>query len=222
MRYRGGNHRRRSHWLLLSITGLIGLAGYFGPWVPHKAAGLVVAGLDLAEYVKFLPQVQTGEIALRREIFYAPLFAGSVIASLIASRRALPPWGRVLLGFGAIPVALAMLPPAWSPQLLRLPEYRLQMIGILLCLLGVPGVFLARFLPNRLILVIIATLAMTAALLPAWGFLQVRSPIVQLYHQRLAPGLGFWATIAGFTATALIASAEGLRRDLRPEQFSSL
>jgi len=28
--------------------------GYFGAWVDHPAAGLVILGLDLAEYVKFL------------------------------------------------------------------------------------------------------------------------------------------------------------------------
>ena len=51
---------------------------------------------------------------MRREFFYLPLFAGSLIASLLASRRTLPRWLRVLLGLGAIPLALAMLPPAWT------------------------------------------------------------------------------------------------------------
>ena len=49
----------------------------------------MITGLDLAEYVKFLPQVASGEIAVRREIFYFPLLAASLSASLLANRREL-------------------------------------------------------------------------------------------------------------------------------------
>jgi hypothetical protein len=83
--------------------------------VPHRAAGLIVLGLDLAEYVKFLPQVSGGQIWLAREQFYLPLVAASLSCSLIASRGVLPRPVRWILGLGAIPLALAMLPPAWSP-----------------------------------------------------------------------------------------------------------
>ena len=132
-------------WLPLIAAGLVGLAGYFGPWVAHRASGLIVSGLDLGEYVKFIPQVLTGQIAVRREVFYLPLFAGSLMASLMASRRTLPRWLRVLLGLAAIPLALAMLPPAWSPATLRLPEFRLQMAALLFCLLMAPAVIVTRY-----------------------------------------------------------------------------
>ena len=74
---------RRIRWLAITLAGLIGLIGYYGPWVPHKAAGLVVIGLDLAEYVKFIPEVASGKITFRREIFYLPLFAASVGGQLV-------------------------------------------------------------------------------------------------------------------------------------------
>jgi len=201
-----------TRWLPLIAAGLLGLAGYFGPWVPHRAAGLMVSGLDLGEYVKFIPQVMSGQLALRREIFYLPLFAGSLIASLIAGRRALPRWLRVLLGLAAIPLALAMLPPAWSPATLRLPEFRLQTAALIFCLAMVPAIVLTRYLPDRLVLVLIAALAIPAAILPAWGFLEVRSAIVALYRQPLLLGWGFWAELIGFLFLAFWAIAQALTR----------
>ncbi len=199
-------------WLPLIAASMVGLAGYFGPWVPHRATGLIVSGLDLGEYVKFIPQILAGQITVRREIFYLPLFAGSLIASLLASRRALPRWLRVLLGLAAIPLALAMLPPAWSPATLRLPEFRLQMAALLFCLLMVPAVILTRYLPDRLVLILIAALAIPAAVLPAWAFLQIQPAVAGLYQQPLHLGWGFWAELFGFLFVAFWAIAAALTR----------
>ncbi|MCB0079731.1 MAG: hypothetical protein KDE47_02315 [Caldilineaceae bacterium] len=55
---------------LLPLTLLLILTGYVGPWVPHRVSGLVVTGLDLAEYVKFLPIIRSGQVSLWREGFY--------------------------------------------------------------------------------------------------------------------------------------------------------
>lgn len=199
-------------WLLLIMAGLIGTIGYFGPWVPHRAAGLVILGLDLGEYVKFLPEVAAGQIVIRRELFYLPLVTASLAASLLAGRRGLPRWGRILLALVAIPLALAMLPPAWSPVTLALPEFRLQVLAIVVCLGMVPAVVITRYLPNRLVLGLIALLALAAAILPAWGFHQVLPAIAALYHRPLMPGWGFWVALAGQLAVAVIATAEIIRR----------
>jgi hypothetical protein len=200
----------RPHWLLLVLAGLIGVAGYFGPWVPHRAAGLVIIGLDLAEYVKFLPEVISGQIALTRELFYVPLFAASLSAGLLAGRRTLPVLGRALLALAAIPLALAMLPPAWSPTSLRTPEYRLQVLAIAVCLLMLPGILLTRHLPRRLVLVVIALLGLAAALAPVNSFLLVRPAIAAVYNHSLPLGWGFWANLLGFLALSVVAIADVL------------
>ena len=202
---------RRIRWLAISLAGLIGLLGYYGPWVPHKAAGLIVIGLDLAEYVKFIPEFASGKIAFRREIFYLPLFAASVGASLLASRRVLPTWTRWLIALLATPLALAMLPPAWSPGILLQPEFRLQTVAIAFCLLLVPSALLLRGVPDRPILVVIALLSLAAAIAPAWGYVQIHAAIEALYRQPLALGWGFWAGAGGFLAAAFIAIAEAIR-----------
>jgi hypothetical protein len=202
---------RRIRWLAIFLAGLIGLIGYYGPWVPHKAAGLVVIGLDLAEYVKFIPEVASGRIALRREIFYLPLFVASVAASLMASRSVLPTWSRWLIASIAIPLALAMLPPAWNPAILLQPEFRLQTLAIAFCLILVPGAMLLRSVPDRPILVVIGLLSLTAAIAPAWGYVQVHPAIEALYRQPLALGWGFWVGTGGFLAAAFISIAEAIR-----------
>jgi hypothetical protein len=209
-RTRSGNERRRE-WYLLILLGLIGLIGYYGPWVPHRAAGLVVLGLDLAEYVKFLPQVAGGQIRLVRELFYLPLAASSLGCSLIASREILPRMLRWLLGLAAIPLALAMLPPAWSPSVLLQREFAIQVIVIVLCLAAVPTIPLLRRLPDRVVYVIIATLSVAASLLPAWGFLRVLPPIEGLYNHPIRPGWGFWLSLVGYAAAAVLALAELFR-----------
>jgi len=36
------------------------LLGYLLVWLPHEAAGLSFIGIELGEWVKFLPQVRSG------------------------------------------------------------------------------------------------------------------------------------------------------------------
>jgi hypothetical protein len=211
----GPNGARRLPWLLIGLSAAIGLAGYYGPWVAHKAAGLVVIGLDLAEMVKFLPLTQAGRVAVQREVFYLPLVAGSLTASLMASRRALPLWARWLLALIAVPLALAMLPPAWSPGILWQQEFRIQTLAIAGCLILVPGIVLTRYLPGWLVLAILALAAMLAAIGPLWGFFQIRPGINYVYNRPPAIGWGLWVSLLGFMAEAVLATAEILRPDRR-------
>ncbi len=185
----------------------LALVGYFGAWVWHRAAGLVVTGVDLAEYVKFLPPYRAGQLRLLRESFYVPLAAGSLIAGLIASRRVLPLWLRWISGLLAIPLALAMLPPAWSPGLLVQPEFRLQTVVLAGCIAALVLLLVTRFVPDAVVLIIIALLALAAAIWPVSSFLPLLPPIEALYRQPVRPGWGFWLSTAGFLLTALFAIA---------------
>jgi hypothetical protein len=184
---------------------LLALVGYFGAWIGHRAAGLVVTGVDLAEYVKFLPPYRAGELRLLRESFYIPLVSASLIAGLIASRRVLPLWLRWVSGLAAIPLALAMLPPAWSPGLLIQLEFRLQTVVMAACIGLLLLLPITRFLPDAVVLVLIALLALAAAIWPVSSFLPLLAPIEALYRQAVTPGWGFWLSTLGFLLTALFA-----------------
>ncbi len=181
--------------LFLFLTFL----GYLGPWVNHAAAGLVITGLDLAEYVKFLHGVRSGEIGVWREGFYLPLVAVSVTLSLYAYRReARYPWPvRGALVIIAIVAALNLLPPAWSPGILLNGEFRTQTLTLLACIaLAVGSPFLA-LLPRRISIGVVIGLAGLAIGLPVAGFLRVLPAIADLYGYTLTPGWGFWTMVVG-------------------------
>lgn len=198
--------------ILLPLAALLALAGYFGPWVPHRAAGLVVSGLDLGEYVKFLPPVRSGEIALWRPAFYLPLLAVSLALSLHAYRPALR-YGRLLRALllaGAGVAALNMLPPAWSPAVLRLPEFRTQVAWIALCLAALLASPLLALLPRAVPAALTALLALAALALPVAAFLRVLPAASALYNYIITPGWGPWALGAGLILLAAAALLLGM------------
>src|SRR5512144_60818 len=69
---------RRFLWLALLLIG----AGYFGPWVWHKAAGLNLSADDLGEWIKFLPAWKSGQLPVMRELFYLPIWLTSIVLAL--------------------------------------------------------------------------------------------------------------------------------------------
>lgn len=185
-------------WLLPS-AGLLILAGYFGPWVPHRVAGLVVTGLDLGEYVKFLPVVRSGEVTLWREGFYLPL----VTVSFACSSAAFAPvfryrWPmRILLLIVATVAALNLLPPAWSPAVLQAAEFRQQVLSLIACLVAVGFSPFLALLPHWVVALCVAILGGLALWWPSQQFLAVLPAIRELYQQPLAPGWGFYVMISG-------------------------
>lgn len=189
---------------LLPFCALLTLLGYFGPWIPHRAAGLVIVGLDLGELVKFLYPVQQSDIALWREGFYLPLVAVSVALSLFGWRRAMgyPLVARLGMFAVATVAALNLLPPAWTPGLLLTPEFRLQtglMLGCLILALVGP---LAALLPQRLSGLIVLALAIAALYFPLAQFQWILPALADLYGQPLTPGWGYWAMAAGLAGMA--------------------
>lgn len=200
---------RLVRWLWPAAIALT-LAGYFGPWVNHIAAGLVIMGLDLAEYVKFLPAVRAGEIALWREGFYLPLVAVSLACSLAAFRPEFRyPWPvRSLLLAVAAVTALNLLPPAWTPGLLWTPEFRTQTALLLLCLgLILVSPFLA-LLPLATAYTVVTVAALAGIWFPVSQFLAVLPGIRELYRHNLTPGWGMYCTTLGLAGLALAGWAE--------------
>ncbi|MCS6827166.1 MAG: hypothetical protein NZ553_11175 [Caldilinea sp.] len=173
---------------------LLAFLGYTGPWVDHKAAGLVITGLDLGEYVKFLTPIRRGELTLWREGFYLPLLAISLTASLIAFRAELRyswPIRAILLAL-AIVAALNLLPPAWTPQRMLTAEFRQQAVALAGSLLAMAFSPLLALLPHRIVGLFIGLLSMAAALLPIRQFFVVLPIISALYNRPQAPG---WGTV---------------------------
>jgi hypothetical protein len=204
--------RRQPVWIALIAAILAALVGYFSPWFPHRAAGLAITGLDLSEYVKFVPRIASGDVDLVREVFLLPLIVASLSLTLVASRRRLAIWARTSLLIGSIVSALAMLPPAWTSSSLLTEEYLLQTVAIVACA-GFPALLpLLRLLPSRLLRVILGLLSLGSLWPTSISFYLARSPIADLYTQPLGMGWGLWLWAAATLLQSVICVAELLRR----------
>lgn len=184
---------------LWPVACIVTLSGYFGPWVAHPVAGLAITGLDLGEYVKFLPSAMENSRTVWREGFYLPLVVVSVSCSLLTYRRVfaypfLLKLVLVLLGFVA---AFNLLPPAWTPAVLQSAEFRLQTVALVVCSALMAVSPLLALLPAPPVYTVLAVGAVVAGWLPVSGFLHVLPTINALYKQDLAPGWGFYLLIVG-------------------------
>lgn len=195
---------------LLPLSGLLVLAGYFGPWVNDRVAGLVITGLDLGEYVKFLPVVRSGQVVLWREGFYLPLVAVSLIFSLHSFRASLQYGWPIRAMFIAIAcvAALNLLPPAWTPQRLVTPEFRLQTLALASCLAAVGVSPFLALLPSLVAAALAMLLSLGALWFPIANFLRVLPNIAELYNHPLRPGWGLYVMASGLVLLMIISVGE--------------
>jgi len=184
---------------------ILALVGYWGPWVDHKAAALVLSGLDMAEFVKFLPEVQAGTELVIRELFYLPLLATALCLALTGGNRCLryPLWARVVMVIMAIVLTIIVLPPyPFILQALNSEEYRQQFLLGAGCLALIGGTLLYHRLPRVVVAVLLAVVSFAGAIPPAWQFLSVRDALDRVYGQPIQVGWGLWLMVAGFLVVA--------------------
>jgi len=190
----------RAPFHLLLISQFAALTGYFGPWVAHETAALTLTGQDLAEFVKFLPSVRSGELQVARQIFYLPPLIVALTLLLMAANARLPYRGglRIMMLLLSVPVTFSMLPPAWTPSSLVMPEFRLQTVAIAVCL----GLWACFPILRRLSPVPLeggmAALMLLGAVWPLWQFLEALWAINAVYGRSVELGWGLWTTPAAF------------------------
>lgn len=171
------------------------VAGFFGPWVPHKTAGLTVTGYELSKFAKFFPQVQGGAVLLVRSLFIMPLITAVVSFSLLAHRSGTHPTFRIVATLLAVLLDLFVLPPY---QRILDPSHRGQLIlagsGAVLVLLTP----LARQLTSRVRGALIALLAVAGVGPAVWQYVLLRPLVVDLYDTSVGLGWGEVACVVGF------------------------
>jgi len=195
----------------------LAMAGYLGAWVSHRAAGLIICGYDLAEYVKFLPQVRSGNIPVWRQWFLLPAAVVSLGLTLTAVNRRLKlPWYvSVLLALAALVSALTLLPPAWTPALLLTPEFRLQSAWLALCLAALMATPLLRRLPAWPTLAVMALAFAVSAAGAIRQFALLKPAIDKVYGQPAMIGWGLYVFVVGGIVLLGAAICE-LAREGRP------
>lgn len=195
--------------LLLPVGWVLAAVGYFGPWIAHQAVALTLSGVDMGEFVKFLPSVVDGSLQVTRQLFYLPPFTVVVSIALLSSLGDLNyPWPlRMFMLLLAIPVSLQLLPPAWAPSILLTAEFRLQTIALGLCWLLLAASWLLGRLPSWLVGSLSAGLSLGALILTSWQLLVAKPAIDEVYRVPPAIGWGVFLCLAGL---ALIAAASAV------------
>jgi len=202
---------------IVLVLGLaLAIMGYFGPWVDHKTAALVLTGQDMGEFVKFLPEVRAGTASMIREFFYLPPFAAALglILLMPSKRLAYPLPVRAVMLVAVLGLAWAMLPPVWTPQLLVTAEFRKQTGAIVFCLLLLIVHPVLRSLTSRrchepaacpehgrregLTAVALMVLALLGTVPPLWQFFAIREAVNRAYGWPVQVGWGLWVTVLGF------------------------
>lgn len=199
---------------IVLVLGLaLAIVGYFGPWVDHKTAALVLTGQDMGEFVKFLPEVRVGTAPMIREFFYLPPFAAALcfILLMASKRSAYPLLVRAVMLLVVLGLAWAMLPPVWTPQLLVMAEFRKQTVAIAFCLLLLIIHPLLRYLPSRWMTVTMMGSALLGAGPPLWQFFAIREAVNRAYGWPVQVGWGLWITVLGFLI--VVAGAVSRMRD---------
>ena len=191
--------RIRLTTIVTLLLALLFLAfGYWGRWIAHPAAGLNILGVDLPEYVKFVPEARYGVIPINRLVFFAmPVSLASGLILFASVRMQVSVWLRGLAGLMAIPVALSMLPPAWTPGLLMTPEFRTQTLVIMAL---IAATFLIplwkQLIPDWLrggLFILLGVLPLPALS----AFFKLMPALEKLYHHPLKPGPGVYFLVLG-------------------------
>ena len=199
---------KRQAWMtkILTPPGVaLVLVGYWGPWVNHKTAALVLSGLDMAEFVKFLPGVQAGAEFMIRELFYLPLLAAAFCLALMGSNRLwrYPLWARAVMVIVAIVLVIIVLPPyPFILQALSSDEFRRQFLMGAGCLAIVGGMLLYRRLPRAIMAALLIVVSLAGAIPPLWQFFSIRDALDRVYGQPIHVGWGLWLMAAGFLVVA--------------------
>jgi hypothetical protein len=173
--------------------------------VDRSPAALLLTAPDMAEFVKFLPEVRAGSLAVQRLLFLLPLAVVTLSLPLVvaAHRLAYPRWVHWPVLAVALALALTLLPPVWSPPVFLSDEFRLQTVA---CGLGLGLVAASPWLkgvPVRWLAALLLPLSLAAPALALWQFFVVQEAIARAYAGSIVPGWGAWGTVAGFALALL-------------------
>ena len=190
--------------LTLAAAGLT-LVGFFSRWVPEPAAGLALTGFEMAEWIKFAPEVREGTAAVRRADFYWPAtVAALALLTLPAPHQTRRRWGYWLSLAGAVLVGLLPFPLLEEVQNMagiRANWQRLLMVA--LPPLGA-AILLIRPQLSRAVRGIVITVAAAGGLVLLTLTFSAAEPILErLLGHLIDPAPGYYLTRLGLLLLAL-------------------
>jgi hypothetical protein len=179
-------------WLAFTMI----LAGYLMVWLPQPVVGLSLMGLEMGEWVKFLPQVQAGSLP-DRNLFYLPPITLSLMVIIWTAgwpNRRWQTWAARCL---AILVSLLAFPAVEAIRFEPADQWSLRLFLIAMVIFAAVASALAHHLPAILSPLLLLFLAGLGGLLPIWAYLVMRPVIAQLLRTEIGIGPGIWFTLGG-------------------------
>jgi hypothetical protein len=191
------------------------LLGYFLVWLPQPAAGLSFIGLEMGEWVKFLPAMESGGASGRNVFYLPPITLGWMMALSTTGwpNRRWQTWAMrglaflvALLAFPSIESLLTESPNQWM--------IRLLMVGSVLLAIILSSVWsrLPFGKKDDSSWSVILVVALLGALLPTWVYLALRPLVDPIIGQEVGIGVGAWLNLAGHLTVGLAALAVLSRR----------
>ena len=190
--------------LFLAFTAV--LAGFLTTWYRHPAVGLSLIGLDISEWIKFLPQLQAGQVVNRNWFYLPPILLGMLIALTSAgwSNRRWQTWVMRLL---AIAVSLLAFPAIEAIRFEAASEWRIRVLWIgVVVAVALAAAVLGRW--PRIVWLVMLLVAAVGVILPTYAYVAVQPHINSLLTaggagwQLGRVGMGVVLTCGGFLVTA--------------------
>jgi hypothetical protein len=189
---------------LFSLAATAVLLAYFLPWLPHPAVGLRLIGLEMGEWVKFLPQVQSGEVGADRNLFYLPPITLGLMLSLWTTGWPNGRWQTWVMRGLAVFVSLLAFPALEAIRDEPSSEWLLRLLLIAGVVLVAVLSGLGGRLPAMLPWLLIFLLALLGAALPTWAYLAVRPVIADWLRAAIGIGPGVWLNLAGHLGIGMV------------------
>jgi hypothetical protein len=194
-------------WLAFTLI----LVGYLMVWPPQPVVGLSLLGLEMGEWIKFLPQVQAGNLP-DRNLFYLPPILLGLMMILWTAEWPNNRWQTWTLRGLAFTVSLLSFPALEAIRDEPSDQWllRIALIGFV-GLTAVLSPFL-KMLPTKALSLLLLTLALLGVSFPTWAYLAVRPVIANLLRTDIGIGPGLLLHIIGNLLVILAALLALLHR----------
>ncbi len=177
--------------------------GYLSVWLPGPAAGLSLLGVEIGEWIKFLG------VGRNRDIFYLPPITLGMMVALVTVTWPNSRWQTWAMRGLAFGISLLVFPAIEAIRFEPDSEWllRLQLIGLVLVVAALSGVrvnALSRWLPSKILWLLIAVIGVSGAVLPTWIYLTIRPVVSHAIGLPVGIGLGVWINGLGHLLVAAV------------------
>ncbi len=162
---------------VIRIGFTIILLSYFLVWLPQPVVGLSFIGLDIGEWVKFIPQVRQGEVLPSLSFFYLPPVTLGAMMALWTVRWSNRRWKTWVIRGAALFVSLLALPAIESFRDEPISQWILRLLFIAvvpIAILLATAYASKESVPDTVPWAYFLGFGLVGALLPLWTYLAIR------------------------------------------------